>query len=85
MKSKNNRGFVKLIILILVVLIVLSYLGLDVKKIVYSPTVTKIAGLVWSLILLVWKLLVTVIGGSWGTITKGLQYLIDTAQKLKTS
>ncbi|MDD4988931.1 MAG: hypothetical protein PHV42_00700 [Candidatus Pacebacteria bacterium] len=85
MKSQNNRGFIRLIILILVVLIVLSYLGFDIKKIIYSPAVTKVASLLWTLILLIWKLLVSVIEASWGTIMQGLQYLIKAIQSIKTN
>lgn len=85
MKSENNRGFIKIIILILVVLVVLSYLGFDVKKIVYSPTVTKIASLVWSLLVLLWNLFVSIIGASWGTIVSGLESLIRLVQNIKTT
>ncbi len=85
MNSQKDRGFVRLIILILVVLIGLSYLGFDVKKIVSSPIIVKVAGAIWQIVLLLWRLLVTVIGGSWDTIVKGLQYLIHFAQNIKTS
>ncbi len=85
MNSQKDQGFVRLIILILVVLIALSYLGFDVKKIVYSPVITKIAGGVWQIVLLLWRLLYTIIAGSWDTITKGLEYLIHFAQNIKTT
>ncbi|MDD5050256.1 MAG: hypothetical protein PHV93_00750 [Candidatus Pacebacteria bacterium] len=84
MKRANNRGFIRLIILILVVLIALSYLGFDVKKIIYSPTVTKIASLVWSVLVLVFKLLFAVLQAAWGTISQGLKYTLTLVQNIKT-
>ncbi|MDD5069006.1 MAG: hypothetical protein PHS53_01290 [Candidatus Pacebacteria bacterium] len=84
MKKGNNRGFIRLIILILVVLIALSYLGFDVKKIIYSPTVTKIASLIWSLLVLIFNLLITILKTAWVTVTQGLKYTTNLVQNIKT-
>ena len=83
MKNSQNRGFIRFIILIIVVLIVLSYLGFDVRKIIYSPTVVRIATLVWSLVVLFFKFLVSLFHISSATIISILQYLVNFVQNLK--
>ncbi len=39
--SVQKKGFIKLIIIIVIGLIVLGYFGFDIKKIIDSPTVSK--------------------------------------------
>ncbi len=51
---KTNRGFIKLIIIIIVAIIILSYLGFDLKKLFTSDLVSKNFTYVWGLISNLW-------------------------------
>lgn len=56
MKFQNqNRGFVKLIIMIVIALLVLSYFGLNLRNIVNSPTGQDNFGYVKTLTVNVWN------------------------------
>jgi hypothetical protein len=35
---KKNRGFIKVVLIIIIALVILSYFGIDIKKTVESPT-----------------------------------------------
>ncbi len=84
-QTAKNSGFIRLIILILIVLITLSYFGYDIKKIIYAPVVVKIFTLIWDLVLFTLKLLITLIKESWGTIVKIPDFITHFAQSLKSN
>ncbi|MEK7478084.1 MAG: hypothetical protein AAB645_01815 [Patescibacteria group bacterium] len=46
---ENNRGFIKLILLIIVVILVLSYFGISLRKIVESNTSKDNFSFVWDM------------------------------------
>lgn len=51
---KNNRGFIGIIVIIVIAIILLSYLGFDLKKIFMSDLVQKNFGYVWGFIKTLW-------------------------------
>ena len=51
---KNNRGFIKAVLLIVVALIVLGFFGYNLRDIVSSPTVHDNLVYVWGLVVKVW-------------------------------
>ena len=56
MKTLNTRsGFVRWIILIVIAIIVLSYLGFDLRTIVEDDLTQDNIGYVWGFVLLVWE------------------------------
>lgn len=55
---KGNRGFIKLILIIVVALIVLGYFGYNLKDIVSSPTVHDNLVYVWDLIVRLWNTII---------------------------
>lgn len=50
----NQAGIIKLIILIIAVIVILSYLGINIQKIAESDTGRANFGYVWQMILKVW-------------------------------
>lgn len=50
----NQSGVIKLIILITAVIIILSYLGINIQKIAESETGRANFGYIWQVILKVW-------------------------------
>lgn len=52
---KSNRGFIKLIVIIVVAIIILSYLGFDLKKTVTSDLTQKNFGYVWGFVKNLWS------------------------------
>ncbi len=58
--KNSERGLVKLIILIIVLILVLSYFGINIQKIAESETGQANFGYVWRAILSVWDYLVSI-------------------------
>jgi hypothetical protein len=58
MKNNSQSGLVKLVILIIVAIIVLSYLGINLQKIAESDTGRANFGYVWQIVLTAWDWLV---------------------------
>ena len=54
MNANKNKGFIRLIILIIIGIIVLSYFNINVKSIVESPVAQENIGYVWGLVTFVW-------------------------------
>jgi len=54
-KIKHNGGFIKLIIILVIMLIVLGYFGFNVEKIIKSPMVSGNLNYVWDLTLDFWN------------------------------
>lgn len=54
--NNMNKGFVRTIILIVVILIVLGYFGFDVESIIKSEKVQKNLNYVWDIVVKVWDL-----------------------------
>jgi len=52
--TNKNSGFVKLILIIIITIIVLSYLGFNLRAIVESPETQGNLGYVWGLTVGVW-------------------------------
>lgn len=50
----KQQGFIKLIIIIIIAIIILSYLGFDLRAIVESPESQGNLGYVWGLVVGVW-------------------------------
>jgi len=58
MKNNSQAGLVKLIILIIAVVIILSYLGINIQKIAESETGRANFGYIWQMVLKAWAWLV---------------------------
>lgn len=79
MKYNSQSGLVKLIVLIVVLIIILSYLGINLQKIAESDTGRANFGYVWQIVLKVWDWLTGLyqqylagpVGQVWNTIFKG--------------
>ena len=55
MQNENyERGFIKYIILFVIAIIILSYLGFDIKKIFTSPTTINNFSYVWGIVKNIW-------------------------------
>lgn len=54
-KKNGTRGFIKLIILIVIGLIVLGYFGLNIKDILASPVVKENLAYAWEIAKHVWN------------------------------
>ena len=80
MKNNSQKGLIKLIILIIVLIIALSYFGVNIQKIAESDTGRANFGYVWQMVLKVWgwlsglyqQYLASSIGPIWGKITSFL-------------
>lgn len=85
MRAKQ-KGFVQLVIILIVVLIILGYFGFNLKEIVQSPSVSGNLNYAWSLAVTVWnKVLVVPVTFVWNKIIvgffwNGLVGLINHAQ-----
>lgn len=44
---KNNRGFIKIVIFIIIVLAILAYYGFDIKKLIASPEIKTKISFIW--------------------------------------
>ena len=85
-RPQGQGGFIKLVIILIIVLIVLGYFGFNIQQIIQSPSVSNNLGYAWGLAVTVWnKVLVVpatfvwnkiVIGMFWNTLVS----LIDKAQ-----
>ena len=53
--EKNKKGFIRLIVLIIVAIIILSYLNFDLKKLFTTPTTVNNFSYVWTFIKNVWN------------------------------
>lgn len=82
----RHGGFVKLVVVLVIVLIVLGYFGFNVREIVNSPTVKGNLNYVWDLAVTVWeKVLVGPVMFIWNKVIVGMFWnnfvnLIDKAQ-----
>lgn len=54
MPKNPNGGFIKMIIILIIIILALSYFGFDIKKFMESPTTQKNLGYVWGLAKVVW-------------------------------
>ena len=55
MLDKKQGGFIKLLVLfVILIVIVISYLGIDLRAIVQSPETQGNLGYVWGLVVTVW-------------------------------
>ncbi|MEI6479898.1 MAG: hypothetical protein WCO12_00025 [bacterium] len=54
-KNKNNQGFIGIIVLIVVAIVILSYLGFDLRKIFTSDMVQKNFSYVFGFIKNIWS------------------------------
>ncbi|MDO8620110.1 MAG: hypothetical protein Q7R64_02050 [bacterium] len=52
---KGNRGFVKMILLIVVALIVLGFFGYNLREIVNKPMVHDNLAYVWGIVVYLWN------------------------------
>ena len=69
----EQKGFVKLIIVLVIVLIVLGYFGFNIKSIVQSPSVSGNLNYVWGLVVTLWnKFLVVPVTFVWEKIIVGI-------------
>lgn len=55
MKLKNQNGFIKLVVLLVIGLVVLGYFGFDMENIVKSPTVSGNLHYAWNLAVAFWN------------------------------
>lgn len=51
----HQQGLIKMIILIVIAIVILSYYGVDLKKVFTSPQVQKNLGYVWNFITMLWN------------------------------
>lgn len=60
MKKKilKNRGFIKTIIIVVIAIIILSYYGIDLKKVITSDQVKANLAYVWNIIVNIWDLFI---------------------------
>lgn len=58
MENTNNRGLIKMIIIIIIAIVILSYYGIDLKNIFTSDQVQKNLGYVWGFVVDAWNLFV---------------------------
>ncbi|MCR4330751.1 MAG: hypothetical protein NUV49_02635 [Patescibacteria group bacterium] len=54
MQSRRQGGFVKLLVLFVILIIIISYFGIDLRAIVESPETQGNLGYVWSLAVTLW-------------------------------
>ena len=52
--SQRNNGFIRFVIIIIIAIIILSYLGFDIRKIMTSDMVKNNFSYVWNFIKTVW-------------------------------
>lgn len=52
---KESRGFIKMILLIVIALVVLGFFGYNLKDIINSPTVKENLQYVWGLTVKLWN------------------------------
>lgn len=72
MHRDQHGGFIKLIILLVIVLIVLGYFGFNIQQIINSPTVSGNLSYVWNLALNFWNnFLVVPVTYVWNKIIVG--------------
>lgn len=96
MKNQTNqRGFIKLIFLIVVLILILSYFGISLKNIAESDTGKANFGFVWDILLKIWdfikaiwnKLLATPAKFVWDRLFVDVIWnsLVDNLSKLKVN
>jgi len=54
-QSNKQKGFFKIIILVIIAIIILSYFGFDLRAIIESPETQGNLGYVWGLVVTVWN------------------------------
>ena len=59
-KAQQGRGFIKLILLIVVALIVLGFFGYNLSDIINSPTVHDNLVYVWDIIVKIWNTVIVI-------------------------
>ena len=52
--QKEHNGFIKLIVLFVILILIISYFGIDLRAIVESPETQGNLGYVWGLVVTVW-------------------------------
>ena len=55
MFKNPNGGFIKTVLILIIIILVLSYFGFDIKNFIDSPTTQKNLGYVWGLGKTVWN------------------------------
>ena len=86
MYKKQQGGFIKLAIILVIVLIVLGYFGFNIREIIDSPMVSGNLSYAWNLAVTVWnKVLVVPATFIWDKIIVGMFWnnfvtIIDKAQ-----
>ena len=82
---KGNRGFIKIILLIVLALIVLGFFGYNLKDIVNSPDVKGNFAYVWDLLVKLWNWILTPLSWVWENIViklvwNNLQLILNKGQ-----
>jgi hypothetical protein len=71
--SKQQGGFIQLIIVLIIVLIVLGYFGFNVQQIIQSPSVSSNLNYVWGLAVGLWNnYLIVPVTFVWNKIIVGM-------------
>jgi len=77
MKNNSQAGIVKLIILIVVTVIILSYFGINLQRIAESDTGRANFGYLWQIVLKIWDWLVNLyqqyLAGSLGSLRETIE------------
>jgi len=77
MKNNSQAGIVKLIILIVVTVIILSYFGINLQRIAESDTGRANFGYLWQIVLKIWDWLVNLyqqyLAGSLGSLGETIE------------
>lgn len=56
--NKNEGGFIKMVIIIVIAIIILSYYGVDIKTLITSDQVQSNLSYVWGIVVKIWDLFV---------------------------
>jgi hypothetical protein len=73
MQKKYNKGFIGLVVVIVIGLIILGLYGFNLEKILKSDMVSKNLSYAWDLVSMLWqKLIVAPISFVWNKIVIGL-------------
>jgi len=86
-KNQNQQGFLKLVIIIVIAIIILSYFGFNIRAIVESPETQGNLGYVWGGVTYVWDTwLVGPASYLWNDVFIDLLWdsFIDNMEKIKT-
>ncbi len=81
--TPKKAGFIRLIILIVIVLIILSALGYDPRKILDNPAVAGAINLIKNLFIWLWSVLKVLIVPLFSLVAKGWQWLVGFLESIK--